>query len=139
MSGAGLPALTVLTLPRPLRPTLTRAGVGSSDLAQRSHDVLDLRVVLERVHGQVLAVPGLLVAAVGHLAGERDVVVDPHAAEPQPVGDPQGAADVPGPDARGQAVRSPVGPGHGLVLVGERLDGDDRPEDLALDHVVVLV
>src|SRR3954452_19796867 len=32
MSGAGLPALTVLTLPRPLRPTLTRAGVGSSVL-----------------------------------------------------------------------------------------------------------
>src|SRR3954470_22566702 len=111
MSGAGLPALTVLTLPRPLRPTLTRAGVGSSDLAQRSHDVLDLRVVLERVHGQVLAVAGLLVAAVGHLAGQRDVVVDPHAAEPQPVGDAQRAADVARPHRGREAVGGAVGPG----------------------------
>ena len=50
---------------------------------QRRHDVLDLRVVLEAVHRQVLAVARLLVAAVRHLAGQQPVVVDPHAAEPQ--------------------------------------------------------
>src|SRR4051812_24395433 len=41
----------------------------SADLC---HDVLDLRVVLERVRRQVLAVAGLLVAAVRHLARERN-------------------------------------------------------------------
>src|SRR3954454_8272936 len=53
-------------------------AVHSSDVC---HDVLDLRVVLEGVHGEVLAVAPLLVAAVRHLAHQRDVVVDPHAAE----------------------------------------------------------
>src|SRR3954454_5197314 len=102
------------------------------------HHVLDLGVVLEGVHREVLAVAGLLVAAVRHLADERDVVVDPHAAEAQPVGDAQRAADVTGPHRGGQAVWRAVGPGDGLVLVAELLDGDDRAEDLALDHVVVL-
>ncbi len=73
-----------------------------------------------------------------HLARQRDVVVDPHAPEPQPVGDAQRPADVAGPDRRRQSVRRAVGPRDGLVLVGEALDGDDRPEDLALDHLVVL-
>src|SRR5437588_12027514 len=36
------------------------------------HHVLDLGVVLERVHAQVFAVPGLLEPAVGHLGGQRD-------------------------------------------------------------------
>src|SRR5215213_10390060 len=45
------------------------------------HHMLDLGAVLDRVLGQVLAVPGLLEAAMWHLRGDRDVVVDPHAAE----------------------------------------------------------
>src|SRR5215203_3556478 len=44
---------------------------------QADHHVLDLGVVLQGVHREVLAVAGLLVAAVGHLGGEGDVVVDP--------------------------------------------------------------
>ena len=39
-------------------------------------------------------------------------------------------------DARPYVV--PLAQRDRLVLVGELLDGDDRPEDLALDHLVVL-
>src|SRR5205085_811686 len=53
--------------PPPPRPR-SRASI---DLR---HHVLDLRVVLERVAGQVLAVARLLEAAVRHLAHERNVV-----------------------------------------------------------------
>src|SRR5829696_4833935 len=105
---------------------------------ETGHDVLDDGVVLERVHGEVLAVAGLLEAAVRHLGGERDVVVDPHTAETQRLGDAQPAADVARPDRRGEAVLGAVGPGDRLILFGEALDGDDRPEDLALDQLVVL-
>src|SRR4051794_27681579 len=41
-----------------------RAGGGSADVG---HDVLDLGVVLQSVHREVLPVAGLLEAAVGHL------------------------------------------------------------------------
>src|SRR5579864_8867361 len=41
--------------------------------ADVTHDVLDTGVVLEAVHGQVLAVPGMLEAAVRHLGHYRDV------------------------------------------------------------------
>ena len=71
--------------------------------AQACHDVLDDRVVLEPVHREVLAVAGLLEAAVRHLGDERDVVVDPHAAEAQRLRDPQRAADVARPDATTRA------------------------------------
>src|SRR4051812_14887847 len=112
---------------------------GSGALRQRRHHVLDDRVVLDRVHRQVLAVARLLEPAVRHLRRERDVVVDPHGPEPQRVGDAQGAAHVARPHGRREAVRRPVAPGDRLVLVGELLDGDDRAEDLALDHLVVLL
>ena len=49
--------------------------------SQRAHNVLDAGVVLDPVDRQVLAVPGVLEAAVGHLGDEGDVGVDPHAAE----------------------------------------------------------
>jgi Helix-turn-helix domain len=62
-------------------PPVVDMNAGS---VQRGHDVLDAGVVLEAVHGQVLAVAGLLEAAVRHLGHQRDVGVDPHAAEVQP-------------------------------------------------------
>ena len=74
------------------------------------HHVLDLRVVLERVGGQVLAVARLLVAAVRHLRDERDVVVDPDRPELELARRVQRAADVARPDRGGEAVvgrRSP--------------------------------
>src|SRR3954451_6007888 len=67
-------------------------------LFEVQHHMLDPRVVLEPVHRQVLAVAGFLEAAVGHLGDDRDVVVDPDAAEVERVGDPPRAADVAGPD-----------------------------------------
>src|SRR5680860_1526175 len=107
-------------------------------LFEVDHHVLDLGVVLERVHREVLAVAGLLVAAVGHLGDERDVVVDPDAAEAQRVGDPHGAADVAGPDRGGEAVAGAVDFLEQLRVVAERLHGDHRAEDLLLDHLVAL-
>src|SRR3954452_21807247 len=107
-------------------------------LVDLRHHVLDVRVVVERVRAQVLAVARLLVAAVRHLADGRDVVVDPDRPElelPRRVPPP---ADVPSPDGSRQAVVDVVRPGERLVVVGEALDRDDGPEDLALDDLVLL-
>src|SRR6266550_5183109 len=105
---------------------------------QLRHHVLDLRVVLERVRGQVLAVARLLVPAVRHLRDERDVVVDPDRPELELARRVQRAADVARPDGRRQAVGNVVRPRERLVVVGKALDGDDRPEDLLLDDLVLL-
>src|ERR1035437_7149963 len=51
---------------------------------ERGHDVLDPGVVLEPVHRQVLAVTGVLEAAVRHLGDQREGGFDPEAAEVQP-------------------------------------------------------
>src|SRR6185436_20463483 len=66
---------------------LTQSGSPSRSvsLTDRAHHVLDARVVLEPVHREVLAVAGVLEAAVRHLGHERDVAVDPHAAEVEPL------------------------------------------------------
>src|SRR3954463_8746717 len=104
-----------------------------SDMA---HHVLDARVVLEPVHRQVLAVPRVLEAAVRHLRHERNVGVDPHGAEIEPLGHPHRASVVLRPHARRQSVVHSVGPAERLVLVAETLHGDDRAEDLVLHHLV---
>src|SRR6478736_9664119 len=118
-----------------------RSGSATSAFARLdvAHDVLDARVVLEAVHRQVLAVAGVLEAAMWHLGDQRDVAVDPDAPEVQALGHAHGAPVVLGPHARRQPVLHAVGPADGLVLVAERLHGDDRPEDLVLDHLVVLL
>src|SRR5215211_3811778 len=96
--------------------TVRLAAESRRYLRQAQHHVLDVAVVLERVDREVLAVARLPVAAVGHLGGQRDVVVDPHAAEAQGVGDPVGAGDVAGPDRGREAVPRPVGPGDSVPL-----------------------
>src|SRR5687767_12260478 len=48
---------------------------------QLEHDVLDLRVLLERVGRHVLARTGLLETAVRHLGRDHEVVVDLDVAE----------------------------------------------------------
>src|SRR4051812_4019420 len=116
-----------------------RPRLRAAELADEAHDVLDAGVVLEAVHGQVLAVAGVLESAVRHLGHDRDVGIDPHGAEVQALGHPHSAAVVLRPDARGQPVLDAVGPADRLVLVGEPLHGDDRAEDLVLDHLVVLL
>ena len=65
--------------------------------------------------------------------------VDPDRSVLQPARDAQRARDVPGPHRGRQAVVDIVRPGHGLVLVGEALNGDDRPEDLPLHDLGLLV
>jgi tetratricopeptide (TPR) repeat protein len=114
-------------------------GVPRSLGAYVAHHVLDAGVVLEAVHGQVLAIAGVLEATVWHLGDDRDVGVDPHRAEVQAAGHPHRATVVLGPDAGGQTVLDAVRPANRLVLVGEPLHGDDRAEDLVLDHLVVLL
>src|SRR5918996_3471146 len=108
-------------------------------LVNLGHHVLDLRVVLEAVERQVLAVARLLAAAVRHLRDERDVVVDPDGAELELAGRVEGAADVASPDGGGEPVGDVVGPGDRLVVLGEALHRDDRAEDLALDELVGLL
>ena len=52
--------------------------------------------------------------------------------------DAQRPADVARPDRGGETVRTSFAQAIACVLVGEALHGDDRPEDLTLDHLVVL-
>src|SRR3954449_10981297 len=122
----------------------TASGGSPSDFSQSgsavtaldvTHHVLDARVVLEPVHGEVLPVTRQLVAAVGHLGHERDVAVDPDTAEVEPLGHAQRAPVVLGPYARGQRERDAVGPAQRLVLVAEPLHRDHGPEDLVLDQL----
>ncbi len=61
-------------------------------------------------------------------------LVDVDRAGPQPGGDGQAAAAVLGPDAGVEPVRRSVGAPHGLVLVGEAVEGDDGPEGLLRAH-----
>src|SRR6478609_11386268 len=102
--------------PTPPAPT-NRILIGS--LTGVAHHVLDAGVVLEAVAGEVLAVAGVLEAAVRHLGDERDVGVDPDSAEVEPARHPQGTGVVAGPDARGERVLDVVGPGQRLGLVAE--------------------
>src|SRR5215213_10518507 len=95
-------------------------------------------VVFEAIHGEVLAVARVLEAAVGHLGDEGDVRVDPHAPEVQPPADPHGPSVVLREHAGGEAVPNAVGPPDCLVLIGERLNGEDGTEDLRLRSFVVL-
>src|SRR5215218_511961 len=137
----GAAAFPVRTRPRRTRsapPVVMVGGLRRSGL-DVGHHVLDARVVLEAVHREVLAVAGVLEAAVRHLGHQRDVGVDPHTAEVQPLGHPHRAAVVLGPDRGGQAVLHAVGPAQCLLLAGEPLHGDDRAEDLLLDLLVVLL
>src|ERR1041384_5248405 len=102
------------------------------------HDVLDPGVVVQPEHREVLAVPRVLEAAVRHLRHEGDVRVHPDPAELERVRHAHRAAVVGGPDRAAQAVLHVVGLAQRVGLVGERLDGDDGPEDLVLHHLVVL-
>src|SRR5918993_1513722 len=102
------------------------------------HDVLYAGVVLQTVHGEVLAVARVLEAAVGHLCHEGDVGVDPDAPEVQPPADPHRPSVVLREHAGSEAVLDAVGPPYSLVFIGERLDGDDGTEDLVLGSFVFL-
>ena len=70
-------------VPWPMRSERYAAALCAALCVQRTHDVLDAGVVLDAVHGEVLAVAGLLEASVRHFGGEEDVGVDPDGAEVQ--------------------------------------------------------
>src|SRR5690606_38777037 len=101
-------------------------------------DVLDLGVLLEGVHGRVLAEAGRLVAAVRHLADDRDVVVDPHAPRLDLARGPSRPVHVPAPGGGGEPVGGVVGQREALVVAVERQDHQDRAEDLRLHDLAVL-
>src|SRR2546425_872622 len=69
-----LPLAVQVSLPLRFRsPSPLRGGSGrGSRLRNGRHHMLDLRVLLERIHREVFAVAALLVAAVRHLADQGD-------------------------------------------------------------------
>ncbi|CAM5732230.1 hypothetical protein SALBM311S_01608 [Streptomyces alboniger] len=76
---------------------------------------------------------GLLEAAPFRLRYVGVVVVDPDRAEPQPPRDPGSLGLVARPDGAGEAVDGVVRDAYHLVLAGEALDREHRPEGLLLD------
>src|SRR6476469_3242562 len=69
---------TTTTCPKFFRTASSlRAGPFAASV-MRGHDVLDLRVLLERIDPHVLSVAALLVSAVRHLVHERAVRADPY-------------------------------------------------------------
>jgi hypothetical protein len=119
-----------------LRAALKPLMRGSGKM--RDHHVAHGGVVLQRVGRHVLAVAGLLDAAMRHLVGQHEVGVDPGAAVLQPRGRGHRAADILGPHRRGEAVVAVIGPGDRLVDIGEAGDRDHRAEHLAAHDLVLL-
>src|SRR5262245_23996812 len=107
---------------RSSRSTSTTAAGVSIALAELGNDVLDAGVRLHAVDGHVLAVAGLLEAAVRHLGREREqVLVDPHRAEREPPRGAERAADVLAEHRRGKPVTDAVGHPNRLVVAREPL------------------
>src|SRR5262249_43739772 len=76
--------------------------------------------------------------SVRHLGYERDVGVHPHSAEVEAGGHPHRETVVVGPNARGETVLNAVCPAYSILYGVKSLNGYDWPEDLVLDHLVVL-
>jgi hypothetical protein len=62
------------------------------------HHMLDAGVILKAVVGQILAISASLEATMWHLSNDRDVGVDPDAAEVKGLGHTHRATVVFGPD-----------------------------------------
>src|SRR5438552_1730205 len=69
-------------------------------IRQVDEDVFDLRVVLERIDAEVLPEAALFVPTVGHLAHDREVVVDLDGPESERVRGAMRALHVLRPDGR---------------------------------------
>jgi hypothetical protein len=65
-----------------------------------------------------------------HFGGKLKMGIDPDTAEVKLGAQPHGARMVHGPHRRCEAMHNGVGEPDGLLLRGERLHRDDRPEDL---------
>src|ERR1700722_13294656 len=95
-------------------------------------------VVLETIDREVFSVPGVLEATVWHFGDQRDVGVDPDAAEVEVTRHPHGPAVVTCPNARCEPVLDPVGPFQCLSLTFELLHRYYRAKDFLLYQLVVL-
>src|SRR5256885_13914329 len=91
-------------------------------------DVFDLAVFVQPGRPELAPDAGLLEATPLRLRDVGVVVVDPDRPVAQPLRDPLGPAGVLRPDGSGEAVHGVVGDAHGVVLAGERLDREHRPE-----------
>ncbi|EAU67297.1 hypothetical protein STIAU_4929 [Stigmatella aurantiaca DW4/3-1] len=103
------------------------------------HHVADGRVVLQRIHGQVLAVTGALHAPMRHLAHQHEVGVDPRATVLEFGGHLHGLADVLAPHRAGQAVVRVVRPRNGLGRVLEARHRHHRTKHLPADDLILLL
>ena len=74
-----------------------------------------------------------------HLSDKWNMVVDPDTAKVEPLGKAHRTGVVCCPYRRSQTVVDIVRPAHGLVIVRELLNGDDRAKDFTLDVLVVLL
>src|ERR1700730_13867256 len=94
-------------------------GATAADL-QLGGDRLDLGVGMERLVAHLAAPARLLVPAERQCRVEHVVAVDPDGAGPELLRQGMGLGDVPGPDARPQAVLGVVRDRGDLIQVGER-------------------
>ncbi len=82
---------------------------------------------------------GVLEAAVRHLGDDRDVGVDPDAAEIQALGYAHGPGVIARPHRRREPVAHGIGAPQRVRFVGHLLHRDDGAEDLLAGDLVTLV
>src|SRR6185312_7908457 len=103
------------------------------------HDMLDAGE-LEEAGKRVLGPDtGLAEPADGQVGPEYQMVVDPHGPEIQCILHACSPTNIGGEHRRGQSVSCSVGFGQCIGFIGEGLDGEDGPEDLFGDDLVVLL
>ena len=85
-----------------------------------------------------MAKPALLVAAVGHLRGNSDVLVNPDSARLKLRRDAVGAEDIARPDGGRQTIVAVVGKSYALLFAFEGQHAEHWPENLLLHHLVAL-
>src|SRR4029077_20531791 len=95
-------------------------------------DALDLGVFLDRRPSVLAAQAALPDSSERDRVARATVGVDPHGSGAQPRADAVSSGDVLGPHASGETVHRGVADGDRLVLIGERDQADDWPEDLFL-------
>src|SRR6267143_3968134 len=104
-------------------------------------DGLYLSVIRQSIFAEFAPNSRLLVAAERRSRVEHVLAIYPHRSRAHSVRDGMRLGDVLGPDRRGESIHALVGAIHYLVEVLELENGHDRPEDLFLRdlHVVLYV
>src|SRR5262249_21354740 len=116
-----------------IRGAAERVGVRRGPrVLQLDADVLRFREEFERIETALASDAALLHSAEGNAEIAQEPRVDPDRPALDRRGDPMGPLEVPGPDARREAVARAVGVGDRFLGRIERRDGHDGPEDLLL-------